>query len=301
MLKGNTAVHGILWMLMHSLTLSIVCAGARALHHYFSAFQLCFLTNAITVIILFPFVLLQGYEIKNIFKKSNYSRAVLGVGHQIPLYYAFVNMPLVQVSALTLTYPVFATIFGIIILKERVDITRKITLVVLIVGSLIVLNPSSDFHLIASLCAIFTAMIWGIMDVISKDACSSGKETLISMLFSVSIPSTIGAAILVFFAMDAPIYNILDDLPSNVLYWLVFVSIMYALSYLTIYRAFASNADIAVISSVHSTNLIFAALIGYFAFNEMIEFHVLIGSIIIVASAIYLGNYEYKLHIREKR
>ena len=107
-------------------------------------------------------------------------RAFTGVTSAILVTYAFVTIPFAETYSLVFMMPLFITIMGVLVLKERVDMTRWAMLALSFAGVMLVVRPGfrtiEAGHLAALACAVFAAATTTILRVIAA------KEKRVSLI-----------------------------------------------------------------------------------------------------------------------
>ena len=282
---------GILCMIVHCCTLSAVGAYSRVLVNDVNAIQFTMLMSLMGLVFIIPFAIHKKYKLTTKNQKLNFTRALLCTLDQVLLYYVLSQMPFAQVTALTLAYPLIATILAVLILKEKIRVRRITSLIIGLIGSLIIINPTSDnFSLTMSLLVILVITIWGLLDIITKIA--SAKESITTQLTSLLIFIILCSIIpTIMYWKNFDLLLIYDKLLISGVIWLVSMASMYT--------AF-KNAELCILVPLYFTSLIFSALIAYFVFDEIIQTQTIVGSIIVIFSSSYIAYREYKVAIEQK-
>ena len=78
-----------------------------------------------------------------------------------------------------------------------------------------------------------------------------------------------------------------------------FVAILATLGHITLTQAIRS-APIIIIQPISFLQLVWAALIGYFIFSELVDIFVIIGGLIIIISVTYISYREMTLETKNK-
>ena len=295
----DSVTSGMIFMVFQCLGFAILNSTARYLSPVINEVQFSFAINFLSALFLLPVALKEGFSLQYFTRKIHIIRGSLCTLDQIPLFYAISIMPVAQVTAITLLYPIFACIAAVVFLKERIGIRRRISIGIGIIGAIIIINPSDDFHLFATMCAMLTAAIWAILDIIIKVTASGAEkhdppETFSGIIVAMScVAAVVALPFMPFFWQDIEWSQVKD-----MIFVILFGGAANAMSLMALYSAFASKADVSILSSMHFLCLIFSAIIAYFCFDELISSTTLIGSIIVMGSTIYIA---YREHCLQKK
>lgn len=214
---------------------------------------------------------------------GHFWRATFGIFAMELWFYSINIMPVTLATALSFTTPIFSTIFAIIFLREKAGIRRWAAIVIGFIGMLIILRPD----------------ISGISNagwvVIGASVLMAGSGIMVKSLTSSETPETI-----VFYMS---VFMLLWAIPPAVSFWNSFtpsqfamcflISLSSTIAHLCMARAFI-RAEIVMLVPFDFTRLVFTALLAYYFFNEVIDTHTLLGSVVIVASAVYIAHREAK-------
>lgn len=184
----NNTTKGILAIIMASVSFSIMgmivkYTGSATL------FQQVFFRNI--VMLFFSAYLVKKNKSSFWGKKENrpllFLRSTFGYLGVVTSYYATRMLYLGDAQALQKMAPFFVTIFAVLFLKERINKTVIITLIVAFVGALIIVNPKFDSRLIPAIAGLSSAVFGGtayvIIGIISKKENPDSKFTIL-FLFS---------------------------------------------------------------------------------------------------------------------
>ncbi|GLQ57361.1 DMT family transporter [Devosia nitrariae] len=129
-------------------------------------------------------------------------RSFSGVASAMLVTYAFVTIAFAETYSLVFLMPVFITLFSVILLKERVGVTRWLLLLVGFAGVLLVVRPGFRElglgHLAAVLCPVFGAITTTVLRVIA------GKEKRVTLILLPAIYVLVVNAILMIPAFVVP-------------------------------------------------------------------------------------------------
>lgn len=192
---------------------------------------------------------------------------------------AVANINIANAVALSQITPIFAAILAILFLRDKVPLDRWIAIFVGIMGALIILRPASEEFNEYSFVVLFTCILWASSNVMTKFLTShKAQQPLIIvvysniMIFLLTIPS-------IFFEFKMPDMNgILISLQMSLLAGFGYIFIAYSCRF----------TNISVLAPFDCFRLLFATIVAYFSFGQIIDSITLIGAMVIFASATYL-------------
>ena len=278
---------GISLVISSSLCYAILNSILKKIGHDIPPLVLVFYRNLFLVIILIPFLFISNKELRPLFQKNNFLlNVVRGSFGFLGIYFwitAVNKLPITECVAISFTTPLFITLFAIILLKEKVSTIKWLYLLTGFFGSLIVMSP--DFHTLSfhSLLVVAAAVFWAASAIVIK----------IFVIYHHPIPVIIfTSSVSLLLSIHSLIKN--PILPNiNQLLLIVISSILSALAQTLMAFAY-KKTYITVVVPFDFTRLIFAAIIAYFLFNEIISTSTIIGSIMIIISASSIAFLESK-------
>ena len=225
---------------------------------------------------------------KNIFSLS--MRNICGILGITANLYALQHLILSTASVLQDLSVFFVVIFSFIFLKEKVRFWKVILICVGFLGALVVINPTSvKFALAPALAAIFGA------------AMNSGTSVTMRFLGKKAAPSTVVffsnlVSVIVFTPFMLMDYKVLS---LHTTIFLILAGVFYTVVDFTIVLAYkyAPGREIAIFSYV---DIVFSAALGFAVFGTFPKVTAIIGYAIIIAAAILLVLYNFKIKETKK-
>lgn len=208
-------------------------------------------------------------------------RGVLHAFAMLTFFYAVTITPLATVAALGFTAPLFGTILAVPVLGERVGPRRWAGVFIGFVGALVILRPGLDVIETGGFFVLLSSLAWaGVM--MTLKLLGRTESSLVTTTYAAFflLPITGIAAALVW------------QTPSlNTLLVLVGIGALGSLTQLSIAQAFR-EADATLVMPFDFTKLIWAALIGYFAFGETLDLFTVIGAVMICGAVTFIAYRE---------
>jgi drug/metabolite transporter (DMT)-like permease len=193
------------------------------------------------------------------------------------LLIAFSLMPLAGAIAINFSAPLFATLASALLLKETVGVARWTALLVGFSGVLIVTNPMAQTLQIGALFALGNAVLYGSVTVgVRRMTETESAETL--TLYQLSLLSALFALVLpwqwvVPAALDTALIVLNGTSNAVGQFW---------------WTRALHLAPASAVAPFYYLSLVWASILGFIVWGEVPTIGVVIGSIIVVASGIFL-------------
>lgn len=281
-LSGNT--RGCIWMALCGLGFSIMAvfvklAGTGGMN----TFEITFFRCLFGFVALFPFVLRAGgrHALHTQHMKAHAWRSVLGIIAMACAYLGISKLELATYTALSFTKPLFAIVLAVFILKEDVRWRRWAATLVGFLGVLVMMRPGSHAFDWWALLALGDALSIAILITILKRLPAS--ETPLVMLFYYGVIAT---------ALVAPPAIYFWQWPSPE-QWLqlCLIGATGALSQYWWILAFKAG-EASVVAPFDYLRLLFAGATGFIVFQEVPDRWMLMGSLLIIGSTVYIAHRE---------
>jgi len=213
-------------------------------------------------------------------------RALVGIIAMYCLFYSWGHLPLAQAAVLKQTAPFFIPIVGFFWLKERITLWTVVAIVVGFIGVWIILNPNSqtDVPWIALL-AIFGASLGATAKVVVRKLSLTESSIVIVFYFS--------------------LFNTLFSLIPALLVWTT--PSLWVLAGMSIMAGFATLAQLLLSKGYRYApagqlgpftygSVIFASLLGWLLWDELVTSEAMIGMALVVGSGmlVMLGAVKQK-------
>lgn len=271
----------ICWMLTTGFLAICILSIVKHLGGQFHPFQMMFFYCALGACVFAPFALRQwnAMTLKDIAWKWYVLRAVLEFAAFSLSFYALQYLPLPTQTAITFSSPIYASLFAILLLKERSESRKWLALALGMVGVCVISNPFD--HAVGALSVpalvaiILSAVIFGFCGVLIKRMTRNTSPLyiaffMLSMTAIVSLP----------FAL--PVWK---PVAVEAYAWLAIFGLMTASVQYCVARALTLG-QVTVLVPLAYVNLIWSAIIAYIFFSEVISLQTIIGSAVVVAAAL---------------
>ena len=250
-------------------------------------FEVVFFRNVFGLFVLFPWFARVGLGPLRTQRLGMHAlRCLIQTVAMILFFTALSLAPLAEVSALSFSAPLFASLGAILFLGERVRVRRCSALVLGFCGALVILRPGFEAINPGHLLVVFASGLWaGAILVIKSLSRTESSLTMTAYMGLLITPLSFLPALLVW------------QWPSGEqLAWLAAIGALGGVAHLAMAQAL-KEADATAVLPFDFTRLIWATIIGYLAFAELPDFWTWVGAAIIFASTTYIVFREAKLKV----
>ena len=273
---------GVLGMLVVTLLFSMQQALVKHISAEMHPLQIGFFRQFFGFLVLVPVIARTGLAAFAPRRLGLYSaRAVLEVTSMSLNFAALSITTLGTVVALFFTTPLFATLFAVIILRESFRLSRAVGLGVGFIGSLIVLRPGIIEIDLGALLMLGSVALWGasisVIKILSRTE-SNVKMTV--YMAAMATPLALIAAL--------PVWRMPTLYELAVMALVGGISSLAHIMFVQVFR----NADVTAVMPLDFLRLLWAALIGYIAFNEFPDLWTWIGATTIFVAATSVALHE---------
>jgi len=242
-------------------------------------YQLILYRQAFALIILLPVLIAlpNGLSISP-FHKLHFFRGLLITLGNVTFLVALIHLPLVTVTAVIYTSPIILVLISAYLLSEKLSLIKVVTVCIGFCGVLMISRPSEmNIYIVL---ALISAITLALNSVCLKRI--ADKEHPMVTLFWSNIYSVVFIIPLVLW--EGASMNI------AVLSTGFYLAIIYiGMTYLIIHAL--RRADASRLAPAEYSGLVFAAVFGYWLFDDPIELWTLIGIVVVIGSAVLTGKF----------
>jgi S-adenosylmethionine uptake transporter len=260
--------------------LSIMDAVIKGMAAFYPIFQVAFLRFACGTLIVAGVVsvLRPGWPNRETVA-ANSIRSVIAVVTAVSFFYALGQLALAETLVLSFLSPMFIALFGLLMLKERVDARIIGAIVIGFAGTLIVvLGQTAEADAARSwtgvAAALTSAVTYALSLVLLRQRAQRDK------FLHIVVFQNVGPAVLV-----APFAAFVwQPLDLTHMAWFMLMGLLGFMGHMLMVTAYA-KAEAARLAPLEYTALIWAVLIGYGVFSEIPTWATLGGGLLIVGAA----------------
>ncbi len=277
-----TAANGALWMVLAAAGFTVVPVSVRYMSDSIPIFEIIFWRNLLALLPSVPIMLKSGAAVFSTGRLGTHAlRTAFTYCAMLTYFWGISVVPLAQATAIHFLIPIFTALSAIFFLGERATWRRGGALLVGLGGALLVVRPGFTdvgvYSFSVLLSSLFYAGSWLTVKRLSSTESASVTTFYMNLLL---LPVSFLPA--VFFWVPLSPRDILPLLALGLGGWLAH----YAQA-----RAFAS-ADMSVVAPLDFLRLPFVAFAAYLIFDQVPEYFVWVGGLIIILAATYVLRYE---------
>jgi drug/metabolite transporter (DMT)-like permease len=293
--KIPATVQGIALMFFATVCFTCMQTGIRIVaadvDNPLHPLELVFLRNVFGVIALSPILFRSGLmSFRTNRLKLHLGRALVQSLGMMSFFTGLTLIPFAEVTALSFSAPLFATVLAIVVMGERVRMRRISALIIGFLGVLVVIQPGAGALSAGALLILGSSFIWAVAMTIIKSLSrteSSITTTLYGGLFMA--PLTLLPAI--------PVWV---DPTATQLWWMLGIGAAGSLGHVAFAQAF-KLAEMSAVLPLDFLRLVWASAFGYLLFAEIPTLASWGGGLLIFASASYIAFREARLARQARR
>ena len=214
----------------------------------------------------------------------HFYRAIFASLAMLAFFKSFHLLPLAEVSSISFASIMISTILAIILLKEKVGMSRWIAIFIGFVGILIILRPGTNIFNLYMLLPLLGATALSVAIIIMKSVLEFDKPPTCSFYMH---------CIVVALMVGTLYFNFI--IPSKYELFLLFCMGSAG----GIAQILATNAyrisDVSVLAPIDYSTIIWAITFGIIFFDDYPDLFVILGSLIVVISTYYIIYRERKI------
>lgn len=237
-------------------------------------FQLITFRQSFTLVLLIPVMmtLSSGFKVSPFQKLHLFRGALIALGN-VTFIYALMHLPLVTVTAIVYTSPIILVLISAYLLSEKLSFTKIATVCAGFCGVLMISKPAdANIYIIL---ALISAITVALNNVCLKRV--ADKEHPMVTLFWSNV-YTVAFVIPLAIWESAPI-------TTAVLSTSFYLALLYiVMTYLVIHAM--RRADASRVAPAEYSGLVFAAIFGFWLFDDPIELWTLIGITVVFGSVV---------------
>ncbi|MCX7553055.1 DMT family transporter [Marinicella sp. S1101] len=287
--SANSALFkGIALMLLAALGFSFMNVLIRWTSGELHPFQIAFFRNLFGLVFMLPWLIKFGYRS---FKTDRIGlfviRALLGLFSMFCYFWGITVLPLAKAVALSFTVPLFVTIGAAVFLKEDVNGRRWAAVLVGFIGTLIILRPSIDGDLFASLVVIASSVTMAASVLVIKSLSRTEDANVIVMYM-----------VLLMTPLSLPVAMTVWQWPTMETWLLVaLMGFLGSFAHL-MFTSSLKISDVSIVMPFDFARLPFIIVMAWIVFDQAVDQWTIIGAGIVFASGVYIARREAQLNKR---
>ncbi|TDR14656.1 DMT family transporter [Marinicella litoralis] len=275
-------------MLLAALGFSFMNVLIRWTSDELHPFQIAFFRNLFGLVFMLPWLIKFGYRS---FKTDRLPlfiiRALLGLFSMFCYFWGISVLPLAKAVALSFTVPLFVTIGAAIFLKEDVNWRRWVAVLVGFAGTLIILRPTVDGDLFASLVVIASSVTMAASVLIIKNLSRTEDANVIVMYM-----------VLLMTPLSLPVAMTVWQWPSMETWLLVMLMGFLGSFAHLMFTHSLKMSDVSIVMPFDFARLPFIIALAWIVFDQSVDRWTVLGAGIVFASGVYIARREAMLNKR---
>jgi len=271
-------LRGALWMLGSAATMAASSVAIKVMGHHLPPLEVAFMRSVTGVCVLLPIILRHGVRVyATPSPQRHLIRIVLSCVSITSGIYGLVQLQLATAVSLSFTRPLFMIVIALIVLHETVGWRRGLATAVGFLGVLVVMGPTEVNSMPAVMASLLSAAtLAGTMAVVRQQSAYDRPATILCW---VTTGVTLMLAIPAFLVWQPP--TLFD--------WgiALFLGVIGSGGQYMMIRAFTIG-EATVMNPIDYSQIILTTIAGYMLFAEIPTIWTAIGTVIIVASTLYI-------------
>jgi len=271
----NQTIKGSLWMVGGVFCLTSMAVAGKEISLQIDTFEILFFRSVIGVSIILFFLikkdLLREINLKEI--KTHLKRNIAHFTGQNLWLYSLASITLAEVTSLEFTMPIWIVLFSFLMLDERLNKYKILSVLIGFIGVLITVRPDVESINLGIIAAAVSAVAFALTNIYTRKLTRT-ESTLTILFFLTTIQLIFG---LMTSLLDGKL-----DLPTNEnIVWIVVIGFAGLGAHYCITTAL-SLAPPTVVAPIDLLRLPIVVLIGVFFYSEQGDIYIYLGAALII-------------------
>lgn len=274
---------GIIFMILSVISFSVMDIVVKLMSSHYPTGQLIFFRGFFGLIpILF---IIPKERFGNLLKtekiKLHLVRAFGGAFAMTFLYLGLKFLPIADAITISFAAPIFATIFSIIFLNEKVRLIRWLAIFFGLTGVIIVLKPGTELFTYYSFFPILFCIGFATISIAIKKLSKTEPDYLIALYFTL---------VLILFGLIS-ISMGWKKIDISDIHYLIIIGLSGSIGNIFLTKSIR-EADISLVTPIKYLSLVFAIIAGWLIFNEIPSTLTISGAVLIILSTFVIFKRE---------
>jgi len=274
---------GIIFMILSVISFSVMDIVVKLMSSHYPTGQLIFFRGFFGLIpILF---IIPKERFGNLLKtekiKLHLVRAFGGAFAMTFLYLGLKFLPIADAITISFAAPIFATIFSIIFLNEKVRLIRWLAIFFGLTGVIIVLKPGTELFTYYSFFPILFCIGFATISIAIKKLSKTEPDYLIALYFTL---------VLILFGLVS-ISMGWKKIDISDIHYLFIIGLSGSIGNIFLTKSIR-EADISLVTPIKYLSLVFAIIAGWLIFNEIPSILTISGAVLIILSTFVIFKRE---------
>ena len=283
--QQDQAVKGIFALILATLLFASQDAITKHLISTISVVQLMFVRYfffALFALVYASRKLPLRHVFRSYWPKLQILRGLLIAGEMALFAYCLKFLGIAEMHTIFACFPLIITVLSVPLLGEQVGWRRWLAVSVGFVGTLIIIQPGSGVFSPYAMIALGCALMFAIYNIITRKV--SRQDSLETSLIYFGLVGFLVSLLAVPFFWQA--------MSNTEVLWLLIISIISIFSHLLLIKSL-ELAPAVILQPFNYFILVWAMIIGYSFYGEVLEATTLIGASLVIGSGVYIARREY--------
>lgn len=283
MTAGRDPFLGMIWMFAGVTLMSFMHVSIRWVSDGLHPFEIAFFRNLLALVPVLPWLIHNPREVLKTDRPGTVIlRGVVNTFCMLGYFYAISVAPLAEVTALSFTAPIFATMLAIPLFGDRVGIRRWLAIAAGFLGVLIILRPGFQQLGLGQVIIVSVSFGWGLCLLMIRDLGRTHSALTIATYMSlVMTPLSLFPALFVWQWPNLEQFA-----------WLLLIACLGFCGQYGMTQALRLTEN-HVLTPIEFSRLIIMALLAYWFFDEIPDRFVWMGSGLIFLACGYIAYREH--------
>ena len=290
--QQDQTVKGILTLILATLLFASQDAITKHLISSLSVVQLMFVRYCFFALFALIYATRKrrlGQVFQSSWPKLQILRGLLIAGEMALFAFTLRYLGIAEMHTIFACFPLIITVLSVPFLGEQVGWRRWFAVSIGFVGTLIIIQPGSGVFSPFALIALACAFMFAVYNIITRKV--SREDSLETSLIYFGVVGFVTSLLAVPFFWQA--------ISNTEVMWLLAISIISIFSHLLLIRSL-ELAPAVILQPFNYFILVWAMIIGYSFYGEILETATLVGASLVIGSGVYIARREY-LVARSKR
>ena len=274
---------GIIFMILSVISFSVMDIVVKLMSSHYPTGQLIFFRGFFGLIpILF---IIPKERFGNLLKtekiKLHLVRAFGGAFAMTFLYLGLKFLPIADAITISFAAPIFATIFSITFLNEKVRLIRWLAIFFGLTGVIIVLKPGTELFTYYSFFPILFCIGFATISIAIKKLSKTDPDYLIALYFTL---------VLILFGLISISIG-WKKIDITDIHYLIIIGLSGSIGNIFLTKSIR-EADISLVTPIKYLSLVFAIIAGWLIFNEIPSVLTISGAMLIILSTFVIFKRE---------
>jgi len=283
--QQDQTVKGIFALILATLLFASQDAITKHLISSMSVVQLMFVRYfffALFALVYASRKIRLGHVLHSYWPKLQILRGLLIAGEMALFAYSLKYLGIAEMHTIFACFPLIITVLSVPLLGEQVGWRRWLAVSVGFIGTLIIIQPGSGVFSPFALTALTCALMFAIYNIITRKV--SRQDSLETSLIYFGLVGFLVSLLAVPFFWQS--------MSNSEILWLLMISIISIFSHLLLIKSL-ELAPAVILQPFNYFILVWAMIIGYSFYGEVLETTTLAGASLVIGSGVYIARREY--------